>query len=222
MSEESEEYSFKRLAKKLRDAAKEHPIVSEYRQNNLKGYQEKIKSCFQKKCYIEAFCIADQYVTEILQIFLNFSPKQKEKELIDIAKILKLLQQIYIPAKIFFSEYSRFNKCRDKLVHEITRNKTIKINKNENLEKICLEIIDQANVFFEEIMALRFLPLFPETAKKIQSYYRNEISITLYYAFFITNKPDSKDENEYKNLIMKRVTEIIIKAKKISILQNKK
>lgn len=223
MSEESEERSFKRLADQLRAAAKEHPIVRGYRQKNLKGYQEKIESCLQKKCYIEAFCIADQYVTEILQIFLNFTPQQKEKEHIDVKKILKLLQQIYVAAEKFAGEYKRFDDCRNQLVHEITRDKTIRINKNEDLEKICLEITIKANIFFEEIMAIRVLPFIqniihnkekmsPESSEIILEDYKNEIKIMINYAYFVIPPSDLSPTKLALDKIISRMEKICIKA----------
>jgi len=194
---------------------KEHPVVGRYKQVNYDSYLDTVKKSLAKKSYIEAFCIADQYVKEIIRTFLNIPEKNDNS--IDISKTLEIIKNIYPSAQKFLSIYQRFNRIRDKLVHEITqRKKQIKINKKENLEKLCLKTMEEANNFFEDIMALRFFPYFNYKKQKASNYFEHEIKSMVNYVVLTINWSSDISKKKFEEKILKKFYKILEKPWKIN------
>lgn len=177
-------FNYETFKRALERIPRDHPAIIRYRQANYDSYCNIVKESLEKKSYIEAFCIAEQYVKQIMKILLGFSRKDKQR--IDITKSLMLLGCLFESAKQFRSEYQDFNNTRDDLVHEVTVGEKIRISKGQDLDKMCMEILEKANNFFEEIMAEKIFPIYnySSTRKQIPSYYRREIDKMIDYAIF--------------------------------------
>jgi len=132
---------------------------------------ELVKSKIKAKNYIEAYTLADQYVTEtILWLLVNKKDNIKKlRESIVPVKTLELIERLMITDEKdnhYLRIIKRFRKLRGELVHRSIYGEPIKLT--TEFKRLPLEIIQEANLFYF-LTVLDLLKIGHETFRKMKS-----------------------------------------------------